>query len=75
MGSIPGLTLWVEDLVLLSAVVLSHRLGSDTALLWLWCRPAAVALIRPQVWESPYAVGVVLKSKKKKKRNKEEMES
>ena len=24
-----------------------HRLGSDPALLWLWCRPAAVAPIRP----------------------------
>ena len=28
-GSIPGLTQWVKDL----------------ALLWLWCRPAAVTLI------------------------------
>ena len=24
-----------------------RRLGSDPALLWLWCRPAATALIRP----------------------------
>ena len=26
----------------------NHRRGLDPALLWLWCRPAAVALIRPQ---------------------------
>ena len=32
--------------------------------LWLWCRPAAVAPIRPLAWELPYAVGVPLKSKK-----------
>ena len=31
VGSIPGLTQWVKDM----------------ALLWLWCRPAAVALIGP----------------------------
>ena len=44
-----------------------HRRGSDLALLWLWCRPAAVVLIRPLGWEPPYAAGVALKSKKKKK--------
>ena len=32
---------------------------------WLWCRPAAVAPIRPLAWESPYAVGTTLKDKKK----------
>ena len=44
-----------------------HRGGSDPALLWLWCRPAAAALIQPLAWELPYAVGVALKRKKKKK--------
>ena len=43
-----------------------RRHGLDLALLWLWCRPAAVALIRPLAWESPYATGEVLKRKKKK---------
>ena len=37
-------------------------------LLWLWCRPAGAALIRPLAWEPPYAPGVVLKSKKEKKK-------
>ena len=39
----------------------------DLALLWLWFRPAAVAPIQPLAWELPYALGVILKSKKKKK--------
>jgi len=34
------------------------------ALLWLWSRPAAVAQIRPLVWEPPYAADVALKRKK-----------
>jgi len=46
-----------------------RRLCSDPALLWLLCRPAAVALIQPLAWKPPYAVGVALKSKKKKKKN------
>ena len=40
-----------------------HRHGSDLMLLWLWCRLAAIALIRPLAWESPYAASVALKSK------------
>ena len=51
-GLSPGLAQWVGDLVLL----------------WLWCRPAGAALIRPLAWELPYAVGVALKSKKRKKK-------
>ena len=38
-GSISGLAQWVKD----------------SALLWLWCRPAAVAAIGPLAWELPYA--------------------
>ena len=53
VGSIPGFAQWVKDL----------------SLLGLWCRPAAIALIRPLAliqtlaWELPYAAGVALKSK------------
>ena len=36
-------------------------------LLWLWCRPAAAALIRPLVWELAYAAGVDIARKKKKR--------
>ena len=50
-GSIPGLAQWVKDLVLL----------------WLWCRPAATALIRPLAWEPPYAVGAALEKAKRQK--------
>ena len=44
-----------------------HRCGPDPALLWLWYRSAAVALIRPLAWELPYAEGVAIKRKKKEK--------
>ena len=33
------------------------RHGLDPVLLWLWCRPAATAPIRPIAWEPPYATG------------------
>ena len=45
-GSIPGLAQWVEDL----------------ALLWLWCKPAATAPVRPLAWELLYATGAALES-------------
>ena len=49
-GLTPGLAQWVKD----------------PALLWLWCRPAATALIQLLAWEPPYAVGTALKRPKKK---------
>ena len=56
-GSIPGLAQWVK----------CRRRGLDPVLLWLWCRPAATALIGPLAWEPPYASGVGLKAKNKQK--------
>ena len=49
---------------------IGHRQGLDLALLWLWCRLVAAALIRPLAWEPPYAAAVALKKKAKKKKKK-----
>ena len=49
-----------------------HRHGLDPALLWLWRKLAAVALIQPLAWELPYATGVALKKKNNKERDKKE---
>ena len=58
-----------------------HRGGSDQALLWLWRRPVATALIRPLAWEPPYAAGaaqeiatttITTKDKKTKKKQKKQ---
>ena len=52
------------------------RRGSDPALLWLWHRLVATALIGLLAWEPPYAAGVAQEmaksppqKKKKKKRH------
>ena len=67
-GSNPGLTQWVKDQ---SSIAVScgigRRHGLDPVLQWLWCRPAAVALIQPLAWKLLYAVGVALKKQKKEK--------
>ena len=46
-----------------------RRRSLDLALLllWLWYRPATIALIGPLAWEPPYAATVALKSKKTQK--------
>ena len=49
-GLIPRLAEWVKDLVWL----------------WLWCRPAAAALIQPLAQELPYAADAALERKNKK---------
>ena len=65
-GSIPVLAQWVKDPV---SCGVGCRRSLDPALLWLWCRLAAMAPIRPIAWESPYAKGSALKKKKEKKEN------
>ena len=50
----------------------ASRCSLDLALLWLWCRLAAVALIQSLAWELPYAANAALKSKKKKKERERE---
>ena len=56
VGSIPGLTQWVKGASVAVSCGVGRRHGSDPALLWLWLRLAAEALIRPLAWELPYAV-------------------
>ena len=63
---IPGLTSW--GLVGWgSSVAGGRRHGSDPALLWLRCRPAATALIQPLTWEPPHASDGALRRRKKEK--------
>ena len=66
-GSIPGPAQWVKGDGVAMSCGLGHRCSSDVSLLWLWCRPAAVAPIRPLAWEPPYAASAAPKSQKKKK--------
>ena len=46
------------------------RFSSDPALLWLWCRLAAIAPIGPLAWELPHAASETLKNKQTNKNNK-----
>ena len=48
------------------------RRGSDPPLLWLWCRPAATAPIRPLAWELSCAMGAALEETKRPKQKKKE---
>ena len=43
---------------------------SNPALLWLWRRLEATALIRPLAWEPPYASDAALKGEKDQKKKK-----
>ena len=64
--SLASMRTWVRSPASLSgwAVVSFRRRGSDQALLWLWCRPVAIAPIGPLACKPPYAVGVALKRQK-----------
>ena len=55
---------WESGIAMSSGII--RRCGLDPALLWLWHRRAAVAPIRPLVWELPYATGAALKRQKNK---------
>ena len=44
------------------------RRGSDPALLWVWCRPAATAPIGPLAGELPYAAGAALEKAKSRRK-------
>jgi len=57
-GLIPGIAV---------SCSVGRKHSSDPALLWLWCRPAATALISPLAWEPPYATGSSPRKGKKTK--------
>ena len=52
-----------------------HRRDLDLTLLRLWCRPVAMAPIRPLAREPPRAAGAALKTTKVKKKKKKELTS
>ena len=64
---------WAHSVGSRSGVAVScgvgHRHILDLMLLWLWCRPVAVAPIRTLLWEPLYAVEAALKGQKDKKKN------
>ena len=51
------------------------RCGSDLVLLWLCCRPVAMAPIRPLAWESPYAAGAAQEMAKRQKQTNKQTNS
>ena len=63
-GSIPVLAHWVKGSSVAVSGGVGQRHGSDPALLWLWCRPAAAAPIPLLAWELPHTMGAALKKKK-----------
>ena len=63
VGSIPGLAQWVKGSGIAASCGVGRRHGSD--LVWLWCRPAAAALIGPLAWELPRVWSYKAKKKKK----------
>ena len=67
-GSILGLAQWVKGSSIAVSCGVGRRCGSDPLLLWLWCKLAAAALIRPLAWElgTSNAAGAALKSKTNK---------
>ena len=60
-GLIPGLAQWVKGSRMAMSYGVGYRHSLDLALLWLWYRLTAVALIGPLAWELPYAMSVALK--------------
>ena len=70
MVSIPGLAQWVKGSSIAMSCGVGCRYGLDLVLLWLWCRPAAIAPIGPLAWEPPYAAGVAQEMAKRQKKKK-----
>ena len=74
-GLVPCLAQWVKGSGIAMSYGVGCRRGSDPELLWLWCRPAATALIQPLAWEPPYAAGAAQETAKKTKKKKKKYQS
>ena len=70
-GSVPGLAQWVKGSGVAVTFGVGCRHSLDPALLWLWRRLVATALIRPLAWEPPHASGAALEKTKRQKKKKE----
>ena len=66
-GLISAFAQWVKDLALAMSCGVGCRRSLDLMLLWLWCRPVAIALIGPLARELPCTAGAVLKIQKGQK--------
>ena len=60
-GLIPGATQWVKGSRVTVISGVGGRHGSNSALMWLWHRLTAAALILPLALELPYDAYVALK--------------
>ena len=69
-GSIPGLAQWVKRSGIAVSCGVGRRRDLDPTLLWLWCKPAATAPIRPLAWKPPYATEAALEKAKRQIKNK-----
>ena len=59
LASLSGLRIWH-----CCGCGVGRRCSSDPGWGWLWCRPAAVAPVRPRTWEPPCAAGAALGKQK-----------
>ena len=66
--SLPGLTQWVRDPALPMSCDIGRRRGQDPALLWLWCRLAAVSSDSTTSLGTSTCHGCGPKKQKKKKK-------
>ena len=68
-GGVPVMAQWLMNLTSIMRIwvqsLASPHWVRKPALLWLWCRLAVTALIRPLAWEPPYAEGAALEKRQK----------
>ena len=66
---------WVKGSVIAMSSGVGCTRGSYPMLLWLLCRQVAVAPIQPLAWELPYASGAASSKKRKKEKERKEINS